>query len=275
MHLPVAVATALAGVASAEDPSVASRPVRKRSHTKHQSAKANDNEAFDPFLGLGGVGRQVKTKGQPRRDLLGEDYCTWGFDYECYTYGEPACCFEVDLECPEERPPCDGDVAMSMSMPGAIAGESYCTWSPEYTCYADGWPECCGSDEECPEERPGCDIDGASYCTYSPDKLCYADGWPACCGSDEECPMEQPPCEITTTTISPPEVGDYYCTWGFDYDCYAQGKPACCFDDSVECPEESARVRCCTGSDAAPDCIIFFLRCGDRTVRGGWVGGGG
>ena len=37
---------------------------------------------------------------------------------------------------------------------------------------------------------------GSSYCTYSPDKTCYVTGWPACCEDKETCPEEQPPCEI-------------------------------------------------------------------------------
>ncbi|KAL9187655.1 hypothetical protein ACHAXT_006033 [Thalassiosira profunda] len=220
MQLPVAIiAAALVGIASAKDPPAASRPARKRSQIKHQS-KVKTDEAFDPFFG-----RKLKKETQPPRGLLGEDYCTWGFDYECYAEGKPACCFD-DSECPEEQPPCD--LSMSMSMPRPIAGKSYCTWSPEYTCYADGWPECCGSDEECPEERPGCDIDGASYCTYSPDDECYADGWPACCGSNETCPEEQPPCEI---------AGASYCTWSPNKECYADGWPACCGSNET-CPEE-------------------------------------
>ena len=40
---------------------------------------------------------------------------------------------------------------------------------------------------------------GESFCTYSPDKTCYATGWPACCDDKKgkDCPKEQPPCEIT------------------------------------------------------------------------------
>lgn len=39
---------------------------------------------------------------------------------------------------------------------------------------------------------------GTSYCTWSPDTSCYVTGRPKCCGTDEgkDCPPEQPPCEI-------------------------------------------------------------------------------
>ena len=30
-------------------------------------------------------------------------------------------------------------------------GASYCTWSPDYDCYDEGWPRCCEDDEgDCP-----------------------------------------------------------------------------------------------------------------------------
>ena len=38
--------------------------------------------------------------------------------------------------------------------------------------------------------------DGTSYCTYSPDKTCYATGWPACCEDGETCPEERPECDV-------------------------------------------------------------------------------
>jgi len=42
---------------------------------------------------------------------------------------------------------------------GTMAGESYCTYSPDKTCYETGWPACCEDDDTCPEERPECEIE--------------------------------------------------------------------------------------------------------------------
>ena len=40
-----------------------------------------------------------------------------------------------------------------------LVGDSYCTWGPQYDCYASGWPSCCNNvDEDCPDdEQPPCD----------------------------------------------------------------------------------------------------------------------
>ena len=47
---------------------------------------------------------------------------------------------------------------------------------------------------------------GESYCTYSPDKSCYITGWPACCLVEGTCPEEQPPCEIPDMSMSMPSL---------------------------------------------------------------------
>ena len=47
---------------------------------------------------------------------------------------------------------------------------------------------------------------GESYCTYSPDKSCYITGWPACCLVEGTCPEEQPPCEIPDMSMSMPAM---------------------------------------------------------------------
>ncbi|MGK3742150.1 MAG: hypothetical protein ACI90V_009004 [Bacillariaceae sp.] len=48
---------------------------------------------------------------------------------------------------------------------------------------------------------------GSSYCTSSPDETCYLSGWPACCGDDSiDCPTERPSCELTPVvdqTVAP------------------------------------------------------------------------
>lgn len=65
-----------------------------------------------------------------------------------------------DAACPE-------DAAVMPAL-----GSSYCTWSPDLTCYPEsGWPACCGDEEvECPDERPACD---ASPNLFDSDTMAY------------------------------------------------------------------------------------------------------
>jgi hypothetical protein len=63
-------------------------------------------------------------------------------------------------------------------------GYSYCTYAPDKTCYANGWPPCCSQKGgvNCPKDRPPCTIDALpAYCTYAPDTRCYQSGRPKCC----------------------------------------------------------------------------------------------
>ena len=47
----------------------------------------------------------------------------------------------------------DDDLTMFASLPSLSS--TIC--SPDYACYEEGWPDCCGTDD-CPEEKPECDI---------------------------------------------------------------------------------------------------------------------
>jgi hypothetical protein len=51
--------------------------------------------------------------------------------------------------------------------PPSVPGSSYCTYSPDMTCYESGWPSCCMEDggETCAEEQPPCEIDGPTTAT--------------------------------------------------------------------------------------------------------------
>ena len=56
---------------------------------------------------------------------------------------------------------CDEDVGVesveTTSTSAPLLGSSYCTYSPNTTCYpSSGWPTCCGVDSgaSCPEDRP-------------------------------------------------------------------------------------------------------------------------
>merc|ERR1712060_639318 len=44
---------------------------------------------------------------QNRPPVLGADYCTYSFDYDCYPgNGKPECCLSEEVECPVKQPPC-------------------------------------------------------------------------------------------------------------------------------------------------------------------------
>jgi len=159
------------------------------------NCSSKDQPPCDRLLG----GSTTDTANVADPAVLGSDYCTYSFDYDCYTEGKPACCLDDTTECPEEQPACD------VSGNTTLVGTSYCTYAPDYDCWEGGWPACCGSeDTECPEEQPACDasgnttLTGTSYCTYAPDENCWEGGWPECCGSeDTECPEEQPACNVS------------------------------------------------------------------------------
>ena len=52
---------------------------------------------------------------------------------------------------------------------------------------------------------------GSSYCTFSPDETCYLSGLPACCGDDDtDCPAERPACELTPTPCQ--SIAEVVCT---------------------------------------------------------------
>jgi hypothetical protein len=169
--------------------------------------------------------------------------------YYLYTSGGwPECCSFDDVAddtstaCPETQPPC-------------TLGVNYCTYAPNYDCYAEGWPTCCLSNATCPTTPDGCDttiVDGSSFCTVAPDYSCYINGWPICCSlEDIDCPTTEPECEVNfvegATTVlgdvlpannntddgggdgtetslptsSPTSLlGSSYCTWAPDYECY-------------------------------------------------------
>ena len=129
----------------------------------------------------------------------------------------------------EIDPPDSGEIDSVNVTEPPLVGTSYCTYAPDYSCYATGWPSCCSVDfTTCPEERPPCETDevdqpdngeidnvnvtepplvGTSYCTYAPDYSCYATGWPSCCSDATTCPKERPPCETNGglgTGVKPP-----------------------------------------------------------------------
>ena len=153
-------------------------------------------------------------------------------------------------------------------------GSSYCTHSPDYTCYLNGWPACCteSGGVNCPKTKPFCDNNrsGSSYCTYSADNSCYRNGWPKCCDaasgltvrmfifalslyppepiishfelSNEQCPLEQPMCD----KFNP----ENYCRFSPDYNCYpaTNGLPSCCaLQDGINCPK--TKPNCNLSSD--------------------------
>lgn len=57
---------------------------------------------------LPGIGPVIpESENQTILGVVGADYCTYSFDYDCYPDdGKPSCCLVDDEECPTEKPPC-------------------------------------------------------------------------------------------------------------------------------------------------------------------------
>ena len=51
-------------------------------------------------------------------------------------------------------------------------------------------------------------LPGSSSCTYSPDYSCYVNGWASCCGTPEGCPPN-PPCDVGPSPKSTPSPTPY------------------------------------------------------------------
>ncbi|KAK1745813.1 hypothetical protein QTG54_003737 [Skeletonema marinoi] len=64
---------------------------------------------------------------QQQQPVVGSDYCTYGFDYECYPgTGKPACCLQDGgRNCPNQQPPCQQQQRL---------GSNYCTFGFDYSC---------------------------------------------------------------------------------------------------------------------------------------------
>ena len=162
------------------------------------------------------------------QNKVGEDYCTYSPDTDCYVNGKPECCLDDSSECPKEEQPCNvvSTTPSPTADPVPLLGADYCTYAPDTDCYVNnGKPECCLDDStDCTEEQPPCDVVnspsptaapvpllGADYCTYSPDTDCYLnDGKPECCLNDSsDCPDQTPPCDvITPPTNNPTKKGE-------------------------------------------------------------------
>eukprot|EP01082_Thalassiosira_pseudonana_P008531 g7480.t1 g7480 contig24:721706-722609(-) len=134
-------------------------------------------------------------------------------------------------------------------------GSSYCTWSPDTSCYKSGWPSCCSQNNgaSCPSTQPQCDnrVVGRDYCTYSPQYNCYQSGWPACCSTNNgaNCPSTQPFCDKG--------VGRSYCTFSPDYTCYQNGWPSCCEsnDNGASCPAQQPECDVDSTQQCLQNCV--------------------
>eukprot|EP00581_Thalassiosira_minuscula_P004944 CAMPEP_0183743126 /NCGR_PEP_ID=MMETSP0737-20130205/65056_1 /TAXON_ID=385413 /ORGANISM="Thalassiosira miniscula, Strain CCMP1093" /LENGTH=1012 /DNA_ID=CAMNT_0025978733 /DNA_START=189 /DNA_END=3226 /DNA_ORIENTATION=- len=161
----------------------------------------------------------------PTMPMLGADYCTWGFDHNCYTEGKPACCMGMtEAACPKERPPCDVD------------GAGYCTWTPDPGCYLQGKPACCfNGKENCPEDPPPCDIVDVYTTTTT---TTATEPFTTTTSTTEAPPNPFPP--TIPTGPMPQTGGPAYCMGPANPACYAnQGFPSCC-GPPITCTETTS-----------------------------------
>jgi len=129
--------------------------------------------------------------------LVGTNYCTYGFNFDCWEGGRPSCCLDDNAVCPTEQPACSVDGANP-----TLVGDNYCTFAVDFDCWENGRPSCC-LDDTCPTEQPGCDVSTlvASWnCTFGfqvdrYDFTCWEGGKPSCCLDDSDCPIEEPACD--------------------------------------------------------------------------------
>lgn len=95
-------------------------------------------------------------------------------------------------------------------------------------------------------------IVGVDYCTWGPNFACYATGWPSCCSEDDAtalCPVDLPPCEIIELVAdSELYAGPPYCKSPQDFTCYTDGLPACCMEGYP------ASASCSSETDTSPAC---------------------
>ena len=97
------------------------------------------------------------------QNKVGEDYCTYSPDTDCYVNGKPECCLDDSSECPKEEQPCNvvSTTPSPTAVPVPLLGADYCTYSPDTDCYVnDGKPECCLNNDssDCPDQTPPCDV---------------------------------------------------------------------------------------------------------------------
>jgi len=143
---------------------------------------------------------------QQQQPVVGSDYCTYGFDNECYPgTGKPACCLQDGgRNCPNQQPPCQQQQRL---------GSNYCTFGFDYSCYPQfGKPQCCfqNGGEFCPPERETCAPTSMPTNQQPPPK------------GKTNAPTFRP------TTAGPP--GQNVCTWTPDHACFpnSNGRPPCC-----------------------------------------------
>jgi hypothetical protein len=171
--------------------------------------KAKENVAPD-LLGavqIGFVNCDTKTQctkyGQNSCDSIYKDcnkQCVWNSSKNVCAYNNgpsPRSPTRKPTQKPTKKP--------SPSPP--TPGSSICAWSPDYSCYKTGQPECCSNNggRDCPSNDTMCNnypegYTGWNYCTYKPNYNCYPNGGhPSCCsmsgGGTMNCPVDQPPCE--------------------------------------------------------------------------------
>jgi len=72
-------------------------------------------------------------------DVVGASYCTYSPDFSCFADGWPSCCDDEFVECPSERPLCDGDGGDELVNGGDNGGDEWTNGGDSGADWEDVW----------------------------------------------------------------------------------------------------------------------------------------